>query len=1650
MRKFILALLIAALLFSQLSIGRSSNSGGTVSASNGEGFQSFYYNPHSFSSFGSWKITGDILMGRVTASDVTEADPSNGVPAIAEARIVEAGQYRLWVRDRDYAINQPGTRTFHVAVDGVMNPERFGDHGQEGFRWSDAGIYLLEEGIHQLELHDTSGFYARTEGLFLTNDLSLVPPEDKEALLEIAKPIDPFESLPAPTFPAWAKEEAMPAKSASIENDTTKLVFYQGEGEYGELVQNEIYIKDEGSWKLVKGKQEELGFLMMAALATEWNGMAGYVAQVRQSILLNDAVRSKWTTNFFETGIPVWFIPSDFQKLDSHTIELSFPNIEADLKVTFQLDQLTDDPKVTLDAQFVNDGVYSFLLYSGDSVAYEEFDTVTAPLVYVKKAVPAGATILPESHLFTPMATLNFKGEHSRIAGKEFTSGIAIDPASVPLVSVLPETSHFGLVLRDQLGEVRPQFIAPMLGTAHSVFEAGDRYQISYRILNRAQSWYDTFKDVTQALYGFKDIRTNYFHSLNEAIYNATDLMMDDDYGGWDPVNMAHYNMEEKEMTTMANMMSAVQRYLLTENEELLDTRAVPTLATLLSRQTVHFKATTSTGGARYTNELPVKIGGPIKNYTASVYGGLYEMTQGRMPFLMDTAINFAKETGDLAGVSDQAALYKYTENEAYLAKVRELADQYLTSHPNTGPRREIPFVSSFELVDYTLMVATFIAAYEATGDQKYLDAAEENAHLLATGVVTVGYHDNYAVADYVIDPVATAARTLFVDAEGHPFWWHGSQQWRLGNIDGEIKKPQESGPPLLAETVPGWLVSRAGLATEHPNASPENGTVIYMNTWAGMMVKLSEYTGDPYFETMARNAIIGRFGNYAGYYQDRPIVHQMRADYPYTGPDYTMMYWHHIPVFISMLEDFLINSVWSKSERHISFPSITQSGYAYFVSNQYGQAPGKFYDENDMWLWLDRAIIELDSVEINYIAARKNGVLGLALLNEGSTELVSTVTLGEKVPGGADYTGTATIYHANGTTSTIDVEDGEFVISIPAKGIRSVVLTIPGVQEPGYANPNYEYSNHLRSTVSEHVGGKGHVIQLAPDHYYAYLYLNDMDSTTSEVELSYQVGNQAYVKQKVGYPYEFLIKVDDPTQAFIYQLQSTNTNGGTENRGGGLLKPNDFVDAGITIIEEETIENFNPIEVAVSTAGAGAGNLRFVVSSDSFPFPLAESLLTGLRVAGTLTHKTNGTVLQLDSRLTGNEVRTNGSTVLLVKPTHEVPLFTYSDYTVKLTIYPEPKWGLFESFQLPVSIAGANSEGLRFVVPLASFNRSVSTNLLKDLRITGTLAHKSNGTRLELDSVIKGNEMRANGTTVIVIKPTDEVPLFTYSDYNITLTIHPRAQPTEPDVTPPTAEVAYTTTEATYDPVTATITPSEDITMINNKGTDSYTFLYNGSFTFQFVDLAGNLGEATATVDYIKATSTGAPEKAVLSHNNGHDTGLLDGTYEIIMNQWYGNNAREYRLYENDVLIETQILPDKAPQAQSTTVGIKDRDNGSYRYYAELTNAFGTTRTDEIVVTVKDAAPGKPVISHNNWDHDGDYSIQMDLWWGTNGTTYRLYENRIWIATVELSPNSPSAQSAVVQIENREIGSYAYQAELVNASGSTWSNLITVEVLRK
>ena len=194
---------------------------------------------------------------------------------------------------------------------------------------------------------------------------------------------------------------------------------------------------------------------------------------------------------------------------------------------------------------------------------------------------------------------------------------------------------------------------------------------------------------------------------------------------------------------------------------------------------------------------------------------------------------------------------------------------------------------------------------------------------------------------------------------------------------------------------------------------------------------------------------------------------------------------------------------------------------------------------------------------------------------------------------------------------------------------------------------------------------------------------------------------------------------------------------------------------------------------------------------------------------------------------------------------------------------------------------------------------------------------------------------------------------------------------------------------------------------------------------------------------------ATAAPGAGVLSSNNGWDTGLHDGDFDVTMNLWWGENASLFKLYRDGELVHTARLEAHAPQAQRVVVPVRGLGNGEYVFVGELLNSKGTTSTRPLTVKVRDANPSKPVLSHDNRDGDGDYTVAANLWWGQNATSYAFFEDGVMVEEGTLVAATPGAQHATLKVTGEPKGSSVYTVEFRNAAGATTSAPITVTVAK-
>lgn len=124
-----------------------------------------------------------------------------GVPvenASTIIRVENAGEYRVWVRTRDWVkqwdkAGSPGR--FEVLLNGNALNATFGTEKVD-WHWQDGGTTVLKAGRNRLELQDLTGFAGRCDAVFLTSSLDVTPPNEGDQLADFRRmmsglPINP-------------------------------------------------------------------------------------------------------------------------------------------------------------------------------------------------------------------------------------------------------------------------------------------------------------------------------------------------------------------------------------------------------------------------------------------------------------------------------------------------------------------------------------------------------------------------------------------------------------------------------------------------------------------------------------------------------------------------------------------------------------------------------------------------------------------------------------------------------------------------------------------------------------------------------------------------------------------------------------------------------------------------------------------------------------------------------------------------------------------------------------------------------------------------------------------------------------------------------------------------------------------------------------------------------------------------------------------------------------------------------------------------------------------------------------------------------------------------------------------------------------------
>ncbi len=273
--------------------------------------------------------------------------------------------------------------------------------------------------------------------------------------------------------------------------------------------------------------------------------------------------------------------------------------------------------------------------------------------------------------------------------------------------------------------------------------------------------------------------------------------------------------------------------------------------------------------------------------------------------------------------------------------------------------------------------------------------------------------------------------------------WYRGDEPFRLG-------WPRQPGDAPQRQ-VPAWKVSSVGLSLEQPTTYFGGGadgfSMIQMSAYAPHLLRVYQHTRQPLIRAFARNSIIGRFTNYPGYYVNGYTDLHQAADYPYTGPDVTSIYYHHIPVHLAFTLDWLFTEAQVRSDNRIRFPFVRQHRYVWFHSRLFGHAPGQVFEDAAALPRLDPKLVVVEQPEVNHLLARGRDRWWVILMNDAQHAVQADVRIAAEGGGlrmGAEYAS----HDAQGNIIGHGILTEQLRHEVPAQGL--IALALPAqVSEP-------------------------------------------------------------------------------------------------------------------------------------------------------------------------------------------------------------------------------------------------------------------------------------------------------------------------------------------------------------------------------------------------------------------------------------------------------------------------------------------------------------------------------------------------------------------------------------------------------------------------
>jgi hypothetical protein len=797
------------------------------------------------------------------------------------------------------------------------------------------------------------------------------------------------------------------------------------------------------------------------------------------------------TTNPFLAGERVDLTPSQ-TVIDGRTVHWKFAS---DPRFTFSasltLPEGKGDPEIRYELNATAPGFYSVAFTGAPGV----------PGVPEGNIVPQMAAGRGGKQFNHVVAEVTEKLPRVQVSDGRQNFLLVVHPDSVPFTDQLIDfnTSRFGSMLRKEKGVLTPVIFAPVMGAASSKMQAGESRGFKLLFICRQGDAPSTLRYVAEKIYGVRDQRDNSGPgSLSAAIARIRDYLANrngKNHAMWH-AEQKYYNYwsDQSGMFKPFSPLYGLSAAVVLDDEDFYRQRALPAVEFAISRASNVFAPyqLNNTGQVKKPSR---QLGQPYVPLPQLV--SLWEFYQRRT----DAFRFYAEQARATGGINDLLASWRLKGDESLLELAKAAGERGLKSE--TGGA-----------------YLDFLELYEATGDERFLGAAQARIYAqIATGV---------NLFPKVPDKDVLYEKGGKVPVHAHAFGRNNA--WGFPSPVGldvpEIKAPAWRGSEIGLES---FSHHRAELWPNHP---PQ-------------ILKIAASSEDRFLQTVARWGVVGRYANYAGDNRTERSLVAERPDapeHPIWKLTYSSINPGHALEFIGGMMDFRITDCFDRSARQIAFPGLTMAGSPFRV-HSYGALPGRFYGEENVRLWCPPNLLEIDHPEVEWLAAWGNGKLYLAFWSQSFREEKVSVQINPKRA--AIPTGAPLLTWVNNQPRPAGTSSGQKMeFKIPAKGITAFAIDQAEVKPTLQAkmfDPTAPKLGPKSIQSLETPFGKIHgmLLSMGRGLTNAFVYAEALPEDVIAARLRYRQGNGEWKSvQDEIFPFEFSVWLDEEAGDFEAVMQ--------------------------------------------------------------------------------------------------------------------------------------------------------------------------------------------------------------------------------------------------------------------------------------------------------------------------------------------------------------------------------------------------------------------------------------------------------------------------------------------------------------------------------